>query len=91
MSWADPLLSHAVVRDFDRWAASRLGQPSVVNALSGFATQTLTLASARGVPAFCDRGSWHILEQRRVLDAESDRIGSPAPAIRPLHGRARTA
>lgn len=84
MSWADPLLSYAVVRDFDRWAASRLGKPSVVNALSGFATQTLALASARGIPVFCDRGSWHILEQRRVLDAESDRIGAPRPRFDPF-------
>lgn len=76
-SLADPLLNRAVVRDFDRWAAPRLGQPSVVNALSGFATQTLTLASARGIRVFCDRGSWHILEQQRVLDTESERIGVP--------------
>ena len=76
-SAADPLLNRAVVHDFDRWAAARLGKPSVVNALSGFATQTLSLASARGIRVFCDRGSWHILEQRRALDAESERIGAP--------------
>lgn len=82
-SRADPLLNRAVVRDFDRWAASRL-KPSVVNALSGFATHTLALASARGIPVFCDRGSWHILEQRRVLDSESDRIGAPRTLFDPL-------
>lgn len=76
-SRADPLLNRAIVHDFDRWAASRLGKPSVVNALSGFATQTLALASAQGIRVFCDRGSWHILEQMRVLDTESERIGAP--------------
>lgn len=75
--WADPLLSREVVRDFDRWAACHLGQPSVVNGLSGFATETLFRASTQGVTVFCDRGSWHILEQRRVLDEEASRIGAP--------------
>jgi starch synthase len=82
--WADPLLSREVVRDFDRWAASRLGEPSVINSLSGFATETLTRASARGVTVFCDRGSWHILEQQRVLDEEARRIDAPHPHFDPF-------
>jgi glycosyltransferase involved in cell wall biosynthesis len=77
MPRADPLLNRAVIGDFDRWAASQLGEPSVVNGLSGFATETLTRASARGATVFCDRGSWHILEQKRVLDEEAERIGAP--------------
>jgi alpha-maltose-1-phosphate synthase len=81
---ADPLLNRKVVLDFDRWAASKLGEPSVVNGLSGFATETLSQASARGVTVFCDRGSWHILEQRRVLDEEADRIGSPREYFDPF-------
>lgn len=74
---ADPLLSREVVRDFDRWASSQLGEPSVVNGLSGFATHTLSRASARGATVFCDRGSWHIVEQRRVLNEEASRIDAP--------------
>jgi len=74
---ADPLLNREVIRDFDRWAASHLGEPSVVNGLSGFATETLSRASARGVTVFCDRGSWHILEQQRVLDQEAHLIDVP--------------
>ena len=81
---ADPLLSREVVRDFDRWAASHLGEPSVVNGLSGFATETLSRASARGITVFCDRGSWHILEQKRVLDEEADRIGAPRAHFDPF-------
>ena len=73
-----------VVRDFDRWAASHLGEPSVVNGLSGFATETLSRASARGITVFCDRGSWHILEQKRVLDEEADRIGAPRAHFDPF-------
>jgi glycosyltransferase involved in cell wall biosynthesis len=73
-----------VVRDFDRWAASQLGEPSVVNGLSGFATQTLSRASDRGATVFCDRGSWHILEQQRVLDEEASRIGAPAARFDPF-------
>ena len=81
---ADPLLSREVVRDFDRWAASHLGEPSVVNGLSGFATETLSRASARGITVFCDRGAWHILEQKRVLDEEADRIGAPRAHFDPF-------
>jgi starch synthase len=73
----DPFLKRAVTRDFDRWAKSQLGSPSVINALSGFATSTLSSASERGLTIFCDRGSWHILEQKRILDEEADRIGVP--------------
>jgi alpha-maltose-1-phosphate synthase len=81
---ADRALSHEMIRDFDRWAASRLGEPSVVNGLSGFATQTLARASARGVTVFCDRGSWHILEQQQVMDEEADRIGVPPVPFDPF-------
>ncbi|MCU4187146.1 glycosyltransferase family 4 protein [Acidiferrimicrobium sp. IK] len=73
----DPTLNRFVVRDFDQWASKRLGRPSVVNALSGFATATVTRASAEGVAVCCDRGSWHIEEQKRVLDEEAERIGAP--------------
>jgi glycosyltransferase involved in cell wall biosynthesis len=44
--------------------------------MSGYATETLTRASTRGATVFCDRGSWHILEQKRVLDEEAERIGA---------------
>ena len=81
---ADPILNRKVVTDFDRWAASRLGAPSVVNGLTGFATETLSLASARGATVFCDRGSWHILEQKRVLDEEAERIAAPKELFDPF-------
>ena len=73
----DPALNRAVIRDFDRWAESQLGSPSAINSLSGFATSTLSSASERGLAVFCDRGSWHILEQKLILDAEAARIGAP--------------
>jgi alpha-maltose-1-phosphate synthase len=84
MPRVDPILAREVVRDFDRWAAAQLGEPSVVNGLSGFATETLSAASARGVTVFCDRGSWHIREQQQVLDEEADRIGAPREYFDPF-------
>lgn len=81
---ADPMLNREVVRDFDRWAACNLGEPSVISSLSGFATETLCKAKARGVTVFCDRGSWHILEQKRVLDEEASRIGVPPEHFDPF-------
>ena len=80
----DPVLNRRVVSDFDRWALSRLGEPSVVNGMSGYATETLTRASTRGVTVFCDRGSWHILEQKRVLDEEAERIGAASEHFDPF-------
>lgn len=77
MPLADAFLNRQVVRDFDQWAASQLGRASVVNGLSGFATDTLSKASAQGTTVFCERGSWHILEQQRVLDEEARRISAP--------------
>jgi alpha-maltose-1-phosphate synthase len=84
MPRTDPVLNRKVVSDFDRWAVSRLGEPSVVNGMSGYATETLTRASARGATVFCDRGSWHILEQKRVLDEEAERIGAPREHFDPF-------
>jgi len=77
MPSADSRLNRQVIRDFDRWSQSQLGDATIVNGLSGFATNTLEAAAARGATVFCDRGSWHILEQKRVLDEEADRIGVP--------------
>ncbi len=74
---ADPWLARAVVTDFDRWAWRKMGSATVVNALSGFATHTLERAAADGRGVCCDRGSWHILEQKQVLDEEAARIGCP--------------
>jgi glycosyltransferase involved in cell wall biosynthesis len=84
MPSVDPMLIREMVRDFDRWAATHLGEPSVINGLSGFATETLSQASVRGVTVFCDRGSWHILEQQRVLDEEAARIGAPRERFDPF-------
>jgi glycosyltransferase involved in cell wall biosynthesis len=66
-----------VVREFDRWAARQLSDERVVVALSGFATNTLGAAAAAGTSTVCDRGSWHILEQQRVLDVEAATWGWP--------------
>ena len=68
-----------------------LGEPCVVNGLSGYATETLSRASARGVTVFCDRGSWHILEQQRVLDEEANRIGAPREYFDPFMSSASCA
>jgi starch synthase len=80
----DPFLNRAVIRDFDRWAMSQLGSPSAINSLSGFATSTLSSASERGLTVFCDRGSWHILEQKLILDKEADKMGLPREHFDPF-------
>ncbi len=81
---ADPFFNRAVIRDFDHWAKNQIGSPTAINSLSGFATSTLSSASERGLTVFCDRGSWHILEQKRILDEEADRIGVPRERFDPF-------
>ena len=74
---SDHFLSRQVVRVFDGWSAGQLGNANVVSALSGFATTALERSASQGVATCCDRGSWHILEQKEVLDAEAVRVGIP--------------
>lgn len=71
------LLGHQVIRDFDRWAASQLGDSRMVIGRAGEATDTLSQASARGATVISHQGSWHILELQRIMDEESARIGVP--------------
>lgn len=73
----DPAINRLVIREFDRWAARRLSDERVVVALSGFATHSLRRAAATGASTVCDRGSWHILEQQRVLNEEAANWGWP--------------
>lgn len=76
-------LIRMVLSDFDRWAWTQLPDSPVVTALSSSATATLSKAKSRGSRIVCDRGSWHILEQRRVLHEEADRWGWPRTVIDP--------
>ncbi len=74
-----PSLGHSlnwlVIRDFDLWAIKQLGLANIINSLSRFATNTLKFVSERGLLTCCDRGSWHILEKKKVLDDEAQRLG----------------
>ena len=70
-------LKRQVIRDFDRWAASQIGESRMVIGRAGEATDTLSQASARGATVISHQGSWHILEYQRVMDEEASRIGVP--------------
>ena len=77
----DAFLTRAVYADFDRWTARGLRGASVVTALSACATATLRRASANGAKTVCDRGSSHILDQKAVLDEESEKWSLPGPSF----------
>lgn len=79
----EPRMRRMVVSDFDRWVARGLQHAPVVTALSSFGTRALQRAAADGSKIVCDRGSWHILEQKAVLERESARWGIPGPAFDP--------
>lgn len=71
-----PVITRAVIRDFDDWAtgyAETFGP--VVIGHSGFATLALQAARQSGRRVVCDRGSWHILEQKAVLEDEYEAWG----------------
>lgn len=76
-------LNRLVIKDFDRWASTRITESDVIVGLSGFATGALLAAGSAGQRTVCDRGAWHILEQKRVLDEEADRWGWPHVAFDP--------
>ena len=71
--------NRGVIAGFDASVARRLRGASVVTALSSFGTKSLRTAKSQGSAVVCDRGSWHILEQQRVLVEESDKWGMPGP------------
>lgn len=75
----DERMNRAVIRDFDRWGATQLGTARAVTALSSFGTQTLGRAKALGRRVIVDRGSQHILEQKRILEEEAARWEVPSP------------
>ncbi len=78
------VLRRRVIRDFDRWAASQLGESGMIIGRAGEATDTLSQASARGATVIIHRGSWHVLEQQRLMDEEADRIGAPREPVHPF-------
>lgn len=70
------VVTRAVIRDFDSWILRQGASASeVVIGHSSFATKSLLAASHRGQRTVCDRGSWHILEQKQVLEDEYERWG----------------
>jgi alpha-maltose-1-phosphate synthase len=71
------IANRTVITDFDRWASKNIDGSDVVSGLSSFATHTLRLARRRGMLTVCDRGSWHILEQKRVLDEQAEKLSWP--------------
>lgn len=76
-------LNRLMIADFDRWATRQVEDTDLVVSLSSFGTKTLNRAATLGAGTVCDRGSWHILEQKRVLDAEADRWGWPPVSFDP--------
>ncbi len=71
---ADPWLNRLVVRDFDRWSRSQLvSRLWSMRCLVSRPTRWPGIGPRRR--HFLCRGSWHILEQKRVLDEEAHRTG----------------
>lgn len=79
----DRRMNRFVLRAFDRWAMESKLTADVLIALSATSTETLVTARSRGVRTVCDRGSQHILEQKRILDEEADRWAWPPVPIDP--------
>lgn len=75
----DVAMNRLVIRDFDEWVLRESYDDDVLIALSSFATSALEELTRSGRIAICDRGSWHILEQKQVLTEEHDIWEMPAP------------
>lgn len=63
---------------FDRWMAANLEPTDVFHSLSGSGTITHALAKQRyAALTVCDRGSTHLLYQKKILDEEYAHWGLP--------------
>ncbi len=65
------------VKWIDAYAAHTLPECGLVSALSSVGLKTGTEIKRRGGVYVCDRGSTHILWQKRILDQEYDTVGLP--------------
>ncbi len=70
---------------FDRRASGRLAEGDLLIGWSSFSLHTLREAKRRGMKTILERGSTHILYQRKILSEEYERIGFrgvlPHPAV----------
>ncbi|WP_161494599.1 glycosyltransferase family 4 protein [Caulobacter sp. B11] len=63
----------------DRYARRWARDADIYMALSGSGLRTGLSVKRRGGVYICDRGSTHILFQKRILEQEAARFGAPAP------------
>jgi len=71
-------LNYVAAVSFDRWMSARIEPCEVFHSLSQFAVESQQVAKQRfGALTVCDRGSTHILYQRRILAEEHERLGQP--------------
>jgi len=77
-NWTRRNANRLSIQLFDLWVSGLLPSDApIVHSLSGCATRAVQLAHRRGAKIICDRGSWHIMAQKRVLSVESERWGFP--------------
>jgi starch synthase len=73
-------MSFRINTSFDKWVARNLGECDVYHCLSGSGTRTHQIARERyGALTVCDRGSTHVLYQRKLMNEEFERQGLPFP------------
>ena len=76
--WADRALE-----DFGPWLAREIGEADILDALAGTGLETGRILREKGVPWICNRGSTHILAQKRLLEEEHSRWNAPPPYFSP--------
>jgi glycosyltransferase involved in cell wall biosynthesis len=73
-------LNYQAIISFDRWTAARIEPCDVFHSLSSYAVSSHQAAKGRfGALTVCDRGSSHILHQKRILSEEYELQGIPIP------------
>ena len=69
-------LNYYTITSFDKWLSSCLEECDVFHCLSSFGLASHCAVKRRyGALTICDRGSSHILYQRRILSEEYERFG----------------
>ena len=83
-------LEHNFQKDLGRWMARNIDPEwtDVLHGLDGPGPEAGRIMKAHGKLWICDRGSTHILTQKRILEEEHTCWGAPAPPF-PLEGLER--
>lgn len=77
---SDKWLNRRVAHDFGSWVARSPRSGNILHTLSSFAPEAQESRRSECL-GIVDRGSWHIVEQAKVIEQEVEKYGLPGPTF----------